>query len=215
MSSTGCTILESMKIDFKKELEQLFAPGTKDFVLLEVPCFRYFMIDGEGNPNTAPSYTAALETLYPVSYALKFVCKKELEIDYVVPPLEGLWWADDMDTFGTSRDKSAWKWTMMIMIPDFATEDLIAGAIEKAAKKQPPAIDLLRVETLTEGFCAQIMHIGSYDDEGPTLQRLHREWIPEHDLVENGKHHEIYLSDPRRVAPEKLKTVLRQPVAPK
>ncbi len=205
-----------MKIDFKKELKQLFAPGTKDFVLVDVPCFRFFKIDGEGDPNTAPAYAAALETLYPVAYALKFACKKELQCDYVVPPLEGLWWADDMAAFTANLDKNQWKWTMMIMIPDFATEDLIAASRERAARKKPlPSIDRLRVETYSEGMCAQIMHVGPYDAEGPTLQRLHREWIPEHDLVENGKHHEIYLSDPRKSAPEKLKTILRQPVQPR
>ena len=134
--------------------------------------------------------------------------------DYVVPPLEGLWWAEDMDTFTSMRDKDKWFWTMMILTPDWISEDVFQQVLEvlKAGKEPPPSLENLRLETYQEGLSVQILHIGSYDDEAPTLSRLHNEWMPANDYTFNGKHHEIYLSDPRRVAPEKLKTVLRQPI---
>jgi hypothetical protein len=139
--------------------------------------------------------------------------KQQMDRDYVVPPLEGLWWAADMDSFTVSRDKSAWDWTMMIMTPDWATGAMFEQAVEAVKKgKNPAALTKVRLESYHEGLAVQILHIGSFDDEGPTLARLHQEYMPANNYVENGKHHEIYLSDPRRVAPEKLKTVLRQPV---
>jgi len=138
--------------------------------------------------------------------------KIDLERDYVVPPLEGLWWAEDMATF-TTREKSEWEWTMMIMVPEWITATIFTDAIEQVRKaKNPVALDKVRLESYHEGLSVQIMHIGSYDDEGPILAEMHSAYIPENGLVRRGKHHEIYLSDPRRVAPEKLKTVLRQPV---
>lgn len=201
------------KVDFKKTLKNFYRPGKKDFVLVEVPEMQYLMLDGAGNPGTAPAYQDALAALYAVAYKIKFISKKQLEKDYVVPPLEGLWWAEDMETFVT-REKDAWLWTMMIMTPDWITAEIYQQALEVVANgKEPPAVlDKLRLESYTEGLSAQILHIGPYDDEAPTLARLHHEWMPENGLTFNGKHHEIYLSDPRRVAPEKLKTVLRQPV---
>ena len=203
------------KVDFKKLLKHLYQPGKKDFELVDVPEMQFLMVDGHGDPNNAPEYQQALEALYAVAYKIKFVSKRELERDYVVPPLEGLWWAEDMDSFMVGRDKSQWDWTMMIMTPDWITADLYQRALDVvAAGKEPPAaLDKLRLEPYHEGLSAQILHIGSYDDEAPTLARLHEEWMPASDLTFNGKHHEIYISDPRRVAPEKLKTVLRQPVA--
>jgi len=202
------------KVDFKKELKHLYRPGKKDFEVVDVPRMQFLMVDGHGNPNTAEEYQQALEALYPVAYKLKFMSKKELERDYVVPPLEGLWWAENMDYFTTDRDKDQWDWTMMIMTPDWITETFFQEAVETVAKgKEPPAaLEKVRLESYAEGLSAQILHIGSYDDEGPTLLRLHQTWLPENGYTERGKHHEIYLSDPRRVAPEKLKTVLRQPV---
>jgi hypothetical protein len=131
----------------------------------------------------------------------------------VVPPLEGLWWAEDMDAFAVKRDKSAWDWTMMIMQPEWIARDIFAEGVRQAAKsKDLPALPELRFEPYHEGLAAQILHIGSYDDEGPVLHRLHHEFMPQNGLEFAGKHHEIYLSDPRKVAPEKLKTILRQPV---
>ena len=202
------------KVDFKKTMKEFYNPPKK-FVIVDVPEMQFIMVDGHGDPNTAQEYTEAIEALYAVAYKMKFISKKTLEKDYVVPPLEGLWWAEDMDTFLT-RDKSAWDWTMMIMTPDWITSEIFTDAVEEVRKKKnPAALDLVRLESYAEGLSVQIMHVGSYDDETPVLAKMHGEFIPENGFVEQGKHHEIYLSDPRRVAPEKLKTVLRQPVESK
>ncbi|MBT3313860.1 MAG: hypothetical protein HN390_04525 [Anaerolineae bacterium] len=202
------------KVDFKKTLKHLYTPKKK-FEVVEVPEMQFIMADGHGDPNTAQEYAEVVEALYAVAYKMKFISKKTLEKDYVVPPLEGLWWAEDMDTF-TTRDKSAWDWRMMIMTPNWITLEIFADAVEEVRKKKnPAALDKVRLENYAEGLSVQIMHIGSYDDEGPTITALHKEFMPESGLAENGKHHEIYLSDPRRIAPEKLKTVLRQPVKKK
>ena len=203
------------KIDFKKELKHLYRPSAKEFMVVDVPPMKFLMIDGHGDPNTAQEYQDAVEALYAVSYKLKFVSKRELGKDYVVPPLEGLWWAEDMETFTTARDKSAWDWTMMIMQPEWITQEMVEEAIRQVEKKGLPALSKLCLETYHEGLAVQILHIGSYDDEGPTMARMHNEFIPESGYEEAGKHHEIYLSDVRKVAPEKLKTVLRQPVREK
>jgi hypothetical protein len=199
------------KIDFKKEWKHLYQPSKKEFQVVKVPPLKFLMIDGHGDPNTEPEYTAAVETLYAVAYKIKFFSKKD-EKDYVVPPLEGLWWAADMASFSTSRDKSQWDWTMMIMTPEWITDEVYQAAVMESAKKGLPAEGKIRFEVYDEGLCAQILHLGSYDDEGPILAQLHHDWMPENDYEFNGKHHEIYLSDPRRVAPEKLKTILRQPI---
>jgi hypothetical protein len=172
----------------------------------------FLMIDGHGDPNTALEYKDAVAALYAVAYKVKFASKRGLDRDYVVPPLEGLWWAEDMSAF-VERDKSTWDWTMMIMQPEWITPDMVSEAVQQVAKdKDMPALPLLRLETYEEGLSVQILHIGSYDDEAPTIARLHNEFLPQNGYVENGKHHEIYLGDPRRTAPEKLKTVLRQPI---
>ncbi len=200
------------KIDFKSEYKSLYSAPSKDFVLVDVPPLPYLMYDGAGDPNTAPEYKQAVEALYSLSYTLKFMSKRAFDRDYVVGPLEGLWWADDMSTFVT-RQKSKWSWTMMILQPDWITTDHVRAALsEVMMKKGLPGVEKARLEVLDEGLSAQILHIGSYDDEGPTLKRLHEEWLPVHGLRETGKHHEIYLGDPRKVAPEKLRTLLRQPV---
>ena len=200
------------KIDFKKELKHLYRPSARRFEVVDVPPMNFLMIDGHGDPNTAQAYTDAVEALYAVAYKIKFKSKRELGKDYVVPPLEGLWWAEDMETF-TSREKSAWDWTMMIMQPEWVTQEMVEETIEEVAKKKaPPALPRLRLETYHEGPAVQIMHVGSYDDEGPTIARMHHEFMPENGYAPAGKHHEVYLGDPRKVAPEKLKTVLRQPV---
>ena len=205
------------KIDFKKTMKALYLPGKKDFVVVDVPEMQYLMIDGHGTPGTSEQYQQALAALYPVAYKLKFASKKQLERDYVVPPLEGLWWAEDMESYTTKRDKSQWDWTMMIMTPEWITNQMFEEVLEvvRKGKDVPAALDKVRLESYAEGLCAQILHIGSYDDETPTLARLHNEWIPENGYKETGKHHEIYLSDPRRVVAEKLKTVLRQPIMSK
>lgn len=203
------------KINLTTTLKHLYGPPTT-FTVVEVPPMHYLMIDGHGDPNTAESYAQAVEALYAVSYRIKFISKDDLQRDYIVPPLEGLWWADDLTNFTTNRDKSTWDWTMMILVPDWITPEIIERARDDVAKKKDlPALPLLRAETLHEGTVVQIMHIGSYDDEAPTLRRLHEEWLPQNGYRERGKHHEIYLSDPRRTVPERLKTVLRQPIEPR
>ncbi len=201
------------KIDFKKEWKHLYRPSAKDFEVVEVPPMNFLMIDGHGDPNVAQDYVHAIEALYAVAYKVKFLSKTATGKDYVVPPLEGLWWAEDMQSFTQARDKSKWEWTMMIMTPDWVKSTLLDQALEEVgAKKNPPGLDKMKSQKYDEGLCVQIMHVGSYDEEGPTLARMHQDWIPQNGFVENGKHHEIYLSDPRRVEPKKLKTVLRQPL---
>ncbi|WP_235734981.1 GyrI-like domain-containing protein [Nocardioides alcanivorans] len=203
------------KVDPKKEWD-LYRARRGEFRLLEVPPLRYLMVDGHGDPNTAPSYAAALEALYPVAYKTKFASKRELDRDYVVPPLEALWWADDMTSFTTARDKSLWSWTVMILVPDWCHDELVAAAIEAVAgsKDAPEALGRLRLEELEEGRCVQTLHIGPYDEEAAVLAQMHDEFIPESGLRMRGLHHEIYLGDPRRTSPDRLRTILRQPVEP-
>jgi hypothetical protein len=204
-------VTATKRIDYKRELRELYAPGGEP-VILNVPALAYLMIDGHGDPNTAPEYTVAVEALYTVAYAAKFAVKRAPDgIDYGVMPLEGLWWTPDMSKF-TTQDKSAWDWTMMIMQPDQVTTVVFEDARTKATKKKSlDAISRVRLERFTEGLAAQIRHVGPYDAEGPTIERLHA-FIAEQGYERAGKHHEIYLSDPRRAAPEKMKTILRQPV---
>lgn len=203
----------SDKIDFKKTLDAYQAKQGV-FRILDLPDLQYLMVDGHGDPNTSPEFAAAIETLYPVAYTLKFASKRELGRDYVVPPLEGLWWAADMDTFTTARDKSQWDWTLMLMVPDWIDEAMSAAALEQVrAKNAPPRLDAVRMETLSEGQAVQTLHVGSFDDEGPVLARLHEEFIPGEGLRPVGAHHEIYLSDFRKVEPARCRTILRQPVA--
>lgn len=201
------------KIDFKKELKHLYRPSAKEFVVVDVPLMNFLMINGHGDPNTAQEYKDAVEALYGVAYRLKFMSKREKGMDYVVPPLEGLWWAEDMKAFTTKRDKSAWGWTMMIMQPEWITQEMLEEAVKQVGeKKSLPVLPKLRLEGYHEGLAVQILHIGPYDEEGPTIARMHA-FIVENGYEPAGKHHEIYLSDPRKVAPEKLKTVLRQPIS--
>ena len=201
------------KLDYKIEMKSLFQPPVGRFVEVEVPEMRFVMVDGAGNPNTTAAYREGLEWLYSVSYAMKFASKEKQGLDYVVPPLEGLWWADNPADF-VLRNKDAWNWTMMIMVPDFVTQEMFATATEKTAQKLGASHKSFRLAALREGRCLQTMHVGSYDEEGPTLALLHEEIMPNSKLTFNGPHHEIYIGDPRKVAPERLKTVLRQPVKP-
>lgn len=202
----------SDKVDFKKTLDS-YQARRGEFRILEVPSTRYLMVDGDGDPNSSPDFAAAIETLYPVAYKLKFASSRGLSRDYVVPPLEGRWWAEDMSVFTGARDKSRWSWTLMIMVPEWVPDDMITAAIATVgAKKPPPRLDDLRTATLDEGLCVQTLHLGSFDDEAPVLERMHHEFIPDNDLRMSGHHHEIYFSDFRKVAPGKLRTILRQPV---
>lgn len=177
---------------------------------------QYLQIDGRGDPNTSPLFAEAVGALYPLAYTLKFASKRDLGRDYVVPPLEGLWWADDMDTFTAARDKSRWHWTLMLMVPDWIDRAMFATATEqaRAAKNSPARLDDVRLEKLSEQRCVQTLHVGSFDDEAEVLARMHHEFIPDNGLRMIGKHHEIYLSDFRRAAPDKQRTILRQPVMP-
>lgn len=198
------------KVDLKKEFRELYNP-PKEFVVVEVPPMRYLMVDGHGDPNTEESYRQAVEALFTVAYTLKFMSKK-LGKDYGVMPLEGLWTSENMEDF-LVRNKENWDWTMMIMQPEWITPGMVHEAIETARiKKNPAAIDLVRFETYSEGTCVQIMHVGSYDDEAPTLRKLHNDYMPSQGLVFSGVHHEIYIGDPRKADPARLKTILRQPV---
>lgn len=218
------------KIDFKKSLAAYKAPRGR-FEIVDVPDQQFLMIDGHGDPNTSPLFEASLKSLYPVAYKLKFHSSVNLDRDYVVPPLEGLWWAEDMDAFTTARDKSQWEWTMMIMTPDWIDRPMFDAAValvdsggrggrggsgaqgergERGAG--PERLGDVRFERLSEGRSVQTLHVGSFDDETAVLRQMHDEFIPEQGLQMTGRHHEIYLSDFRRVEPAKQRTILRQPV---
>lgn len=199
------------KVDWRKEYRELYSPSAKAPAMVEVPALQFLMMDGQGDPNSG-DYGEAMGALYGVGYTLKFMLKADGH-DWVVMPPEALWWADDMDDFITG-DKSNWQWTAMMMQPGVVTEEHFAAAVEQVReKKDPPGLERLRFETYEEGPSAQIMHLGPYSEEGSTVEKLHA-FIEEQGYARRGKHHEIYLGDPRRTKPEKLKTVLRQPVGP-
>ncbi|MDR3476063.1 MAG: GyrI-like domain-containing protein [Devosia sp.] len=191
-------------------MKSFWQPPVGKFEVVEVPRLVFAMIDGRGDPNAAPAYAAAIQWLYAVSYGLKFASKAAGR-DYGVAPLEGLWWAEDMNDF-TAGNKDAWLWTAMIMQPDWTTPEMFEAAAAKAGGKLGARPPKLRLAPFAEGLSVQTMHLGPYSAEGPTIARLHQEFLPQNGLTENGHHHEIYLGDPRRTAPEKLKTVIRQPV---
>ena len=192
--------------DIKKALPALYAPKRGGFHVVDVPEIAFLMVDGHGDPNTSPAYTEAVTALYTLSYAVRAIAKADLGRVHTVGPLEGLWSADDPAVFVT-REKNAWDWTMMVFQPAWITPDIV-----EAAKRKKEAVNGVRFASYAEGRSVQVLHVGSYDDEAPVLAALHREYLPEHGLTFNGRHHEIYLSDPRRTAPEKLRTILRQPV---
>lgn len=200
------------KIDYKKELKHLYNPSPKEPKIVDVPQMDFLMIDGKGNPNTSQEYKNAIEALFSVSYTLKFMIKKgKTAIDYGVMPLEGLWWAEDMSKFSVER-KDEWLWTSMIMQPELIRKELVVEAIETVKKKKKlPAIDKLRFESFCESKSAQIMHIGPFSEEGPTIDKLH-DFIREQNHTLRDKHHEIYLSDIRKGDPKKWKTIVRQPI---
>jgi len=198
------------KVDLKKELKHLYQPSAKEVVGVDVPAMQFLMIDGEGDPNTAPAYARAVEALFAVSYTAKFMLKKGQAVDYAVMPLEGLWWADDLSAF-VANDRAKWRWTMMIMQPDFVPRAVIDAAMAEVEKKKKlPAVKELRLETFAEGRCAQILHIGPFTEEGPTIEQVHA-YIDAR-TGRRGRHHEIYLSDIRRAEPAKWKTIIRQPM---
>ena len=200
------------KIDLKKELKELYMAPKGEPEIVEVPAMNYYMADGTGDPRTSQEFVDAVGALYSVAYTLKFMLKKGPEpVDYVVMPLQGLWWADDMEVF-TMEQRDDWRWRVMIVAPKEVTPELFEQAIEEVKrKKDPPALDRVRLEEYHEGKAAQVMHIGPYADEAPTIERLHQ-FIHDQGHRLRGKHHEIYLSDPNRTAPERMKTIIRQPI---
>jgi len=203
-----------VKVDLVKQTPTYRATRGR-FDVVTVPPLRFLMVDGHGDPNTSAAYRDALTSLYPLAYTLKFLSKRELGRDYGVPPLEALWWSDDMDAFTARRDKSRWDWTLLSQVPDWVTPEHVETARAAVAHKGgAPVLDAIRLEPFDEGLAVQTLHVGPYDAEGPALDAMHHEHIPAHGLRMTGKHHEIYLSDARRTAPERLRTILRQPVAP-
>ncbi len=200
------------KIDLKKNLQHLYTASPKEIAIVDVPPLHFLMAEGKGDPNTAPAFQHATETLFRLSYTLKFMLKKEQALDYTVMPLEGLWCADELTAFAEER-KAEWQWTLMIQQPGFVTRENVAAAMELAQNKKnaSPLYDTT-FGRFAEGLSAQLLYVGPYSDEAPTIARLHT-FIKEKGYHFGGKHHEIYLSDPRRTAPEKLKTILRQPIS--
>lgn len=201
------------KKDLNKEMQELYFPPSKEPVVVKVPEMNFLMVDGKGDPNSSKAFQEAIGALYSLSYTMKFMLKfSPKKIDYVVMPLEALWWSDNKDDFLTAN-RDAWKWTAMIMQPHHGTKNLLVKAKEEIVrkKKEVPGLDRVRFEPFEEGLSAQIMHIGPYSTEKPTIERLHK-FVEDSEHKLTGKHHEIYMSDPRRAKPEKLKTVIRHPM---
>ena len=198
-------------IDLKRVYRDQYTARAGKPALVTVPERPFLMIDGEGTPGVAPEYLAAVEALYPLAYGIRAEIKKLTGDGYTVLPLEGLWWADDMESFRANR-KDEWKWTLMIGLPDLATSEMAASVLpEVTRKKRLAAGEQVRFELFNEGECAQVMHIGPYSAEEPTIDLLHQ-FIADQGLELRGLHHEIYLGDPRKADPAKLKTIIRQPV---
>jgi hypothetical protein len=203
------------KIDLKKENKEIYYPSSKKVEILDLPEMKFLMIDGKGDPNTSKEYKDAMETIFPISYKTKFISKKENSQDYVVMPLEGLWWVDNMEEFSL-ENRNSWKWTVMIRQPPFISKDIINKAITDIEKKKNlPSMSKIYLKSFKEGKAVQIMHIGPYgESESPTVQKLH-EYIENNGYKSRGKHHEIYISDIRRTKPERLRTIIRQPFSDK
>ena len=199
------------KFDLKKTWKDLYNPSKKEPVIVDIPAFNFLKVDGHGDPNTSQEFKDVVSSLYPLAYALKFAVKKRQGIDYAVMPLEGLWWCEDMKNFSTD-DKSNWDWTLMILQPEWVTSDLVNEIRQEVKqKKKPPKIDQIRFEEYHEGMVVCLMHIGPFAEEGPNIQRMHN-YAKNLGYKNTGKHHEIYLNDFTKTAPERLKTILRQPV---
>jgi hypothetical protein len=201
------------KLDYKKQLKEFYGGKAGKPVVVEVPRMNFIMIDGKGDPNTSQEYSDAIEALYPVAYTIKFACKHTLGVDFAVMPLEGLWWTENMADFSV-KDKENWLWTAMIMQPEVVTEDMYMQAVEQVRiKKNPTSLSKLRFDSYDEGRAVQTVFVGPYSEEGPAIQELHELITAQGgSLTDTNKHHhEIYLSDPRRTSPDKLKTVIRQP----
>ncbi|MFZ0532844.1 MAG: GyrI-like domain-containing protein [Anaerolineales bacterium] len=200
----------SIKVDFKKTLKQFYNPPKGRFHLVEVPEMNFLMLDGEGNPNTSLDYQQAIEALYSISYGIKFALKSS-GFEHIVPPLEGLWWMENMNEFSLAN-KDRWKWTMMIMQPEWVTTEWVEKVRQDTRKKKNNSfLTKVRFETFTEGLAVQVLYTGAYEKEAPTIAEMH-EFIKTNGYQTNGKHHEIYLGDPRKTSPERLQTILRQPI---
>lgn len=203
------------KLDYKKKLKEYYSASKDKFAIVNVPEMNFLTVAGEGDPNTSKSFKEAVELIYTFAYSIKFMFKKGPEqIDFGVMPLEGLWWTEDMSTFSVER-KNEWQWKIMIMQPEIVTEEYFNRAVEQVKLKKTFAnYDRIKFESFREGLSAQTLHIGPFEQEGPVIENLHNN-------IEDGgykpveKHHEIYLSDIRRAAPEKWKTIIRQPIVPK
>jgi len=206
-----CYNENAVKLDLKKELASFYHPSSKNIVVVDVPVQRVISIEGKGDPNTSPEFAHAISALFPIAYTIKFACKK-LGKDFAVMPLEGLWWMEHMKDFSI-ENKEKWLWKLFIVQPDFVTKQHFHAAVEHLKKKEDkPSFSRVIFETLHEGQSAQILYIGPYAEEGPTIHALH-DFIREQGCTFNGlkqKHHEIYLSDMRKTAPSKLKTIIRQ-----
>lgn len=199
------------RIDVRRELKHLYAPSAKAVVEVDVPRLRFLMVDGQGDPDTTPAYTEAVEALFSVSYTARFMLKRAAGVDYAVMPLEGLWWADDHAAFATD-DRALWRWTLMILQPDFVEDAVVDAAVAQVRdRKRLPAVERLRLQSFAEGRCAQVLHVGPFSEEGPTIERVHA-FVAERGQLA-GRHHEIYLSDIRRADPARWRTVIRQPMA--
>lgn len=208
--------MPTKKSDLKKQFPELYNP-SRDPHIIDIPDMWFFMVDGTGYPGENPLYQEAMQLLYGASFTLKMSVMKPTGKDYVVPPLEGLWWADDMTVFTESfmEKKDEWKWTSMIRIPDFINkEQIIKGLQLFKEKKNPENFHKIRYEKYSEGTVVQILHLGPFSEEGPVIANMHK-YAEENGYVLHNKHHEIYLSDPRRTKPEKLRTVIRQPIKKK
>jgi hypothetical protein len=198
------------KVDFKKTLRELYNPSKKGFHFLEIPGMNFLMLDGQGDPNTSLEYQQAVDALYTMSYGIKFALKSQ-GFDHIVPPLEGLWWMENMNEFSLAN-KARWEWTMMIMQPEWVTAEWVEKVRnETIKKKSKTTISHVRFELYEEGLVVQTLYTGTYANEAPTIGEMHQ-IIKTNGYQTYGKHHEIYLGDPRKTSPERLKTILRQPV---
>ena len=200
----------STKVDFKKALKQLYNPPKGSFYIVDVPQMNFLMLDGKGDPNTSLDYQQAIDALYTMSYGIKFALKSQ-GYDHIVPPLEGLWWMENMNEFSVAN-KNRWEWTMMIMQPEWITTEWVEKVRQDAKKKKSnDSLSEVRFDAYNEGLAVQILYTGAYENESPTIAELHR-FITSNGYQTNGKHHEIYLSDIRKTSPDRLQTILRQPI---
>jgi hypothetical protein len=201
------------KKDLSKEMQVLYFPPSKEPITVTVPKMKFLMVEGKGDPNTSEDYREAIGALYSLSYTMKFMLKFGKEkVEHVVMPLESLWWTDKGTDF-FSAEKKTWNWIAMIAQPEHVTKDLVDKARAEIVrkKKDVPGLEKVRLDPFEEGPSAEIMHIGPWAEERQTIERLHK-YILDSGHGLRGKHHEIYISDPRRTKPEKLKTVVRQPM---